>query len=267
MSGSSRKTSLRLLISGFSTVLLIFLAGCMMPQKESPKAATYEGPPTSIGQGSARSFVTLDADGKPSTIGIRLSKSALDGLPAEEPTDAIEWEYTLQLPPEAASSGYNHIGIDWNPHGHIPKGIYDKPHFDFHFYLIDDAARNKITAVGDDLAQAHKAPPAEFMPAGYVLPPGTEVPHMGAHAVDPKADEFTGKPFTKTFIYGYYGGKMIFLEPMVTKAFLETKPDALVTVAVPKKYSLHGYYPTQYGVKYDQAHGEYVISLANLVPH
>ena len=25
--------------------------------------------------------------------------------------------------------------LNWNPHGHIPPGIYDRPHFDVHFYM------------------------------------------------------------------------------------------------------------------------------------
>jgi hypothetical protein len=27
------------------------------------------------------------------------------------------------------------VGLNWNPHGHIPPGVYDLPHFDFHFYI------------------------------------------------------------------------------------------------------------------------------------
>ncbi len=264
MSDHGRSRS-RLLASLLITVLVTLTTGCSMFQKEHKKTGIYEGTPTPMGQGAARSFVVLDADGRPATIGILLPEAALAGLPAEDPVNSHGWEYILQLPPESAGMGYNHIGLDWNPHGHIPAGVYDKPHIDFHFYLIDTEARNKITAVGDDLARAHKAPPVEFMPSGYILPPGTEVPKMGAHAIDPTADEFTKKAFTKTLIYGFYDGSMIFVEPMITKAYLETKPDDLVPIAVPKQYLRHGYYPTQYAVKYDQAHSEYVISLTGLV--
>jgi hypothetical protein len=260
-----RRSKPRLLASLLITLLVTLVTGCTLSQKKDQEAGVYEGPLTPLGQGSARSFVALDADGRPATIGIRLSEAALTGLPAEDPVNSHGWEYLLQLPPESANIGYDHIGVDWNPHGHIPPGVYDKPHFDFHFYLIDIDARNKITAVGDDLNRAHKAPSVEFMPSGYILPPGTEVPKMGAHAIDPNADEFAKKSFTKTFIYGFYDGAMIFLEPMITKAYLESKPDDLVQVAVPKQYPAHGYYPTQYVVKYDQAHGEYLISLTGLV--
>ena len=75
-------------------------------------------------------------------------------------------------------------------------------------YTLDD---------GDDIATCRKAVPAAFAAAGYVYAPGTEVPMMGGHWVDPKAPELNGQVFTKTFLYGSYNGKMIHFEPMITK--------------------------------------------------
>jgi hypothetical protein len=218
-----------------------------------------------MGQGQARAFVTIDAAGRPAAIGITLAETALAGLPSEPPRGADGWEYVLRLPAEAASAGYNHIGIDWDPKGHLPAGVYDKPHFDFHFYLIGEDVRNAITAVGADLDRAHKLPPEGFMPAGYIMPPGTEVPRMGAHAVNPGADEFNRKPFLKTFIYGFYDGRMVFVEPMVTKAFLDAKQSSTSPITLPKAYSRPAYYPIQYSVKYDATRGEYTIALEGLV--
>jgi len=240
-------------------VAALLSSGCMMKQKQM-NAGTFEGPPTVVCQGEARTFITLD-DGKPVTLGILLSEAALNGLPA----DGHDVAYELELPREARGTGYTHVVVDWNPHGHVPPGVYDRPHFDFHFYTMTSEKRQTITAVGDDLARAHKAPPAEYMPAGYILPPGTEVPAMGAHAIDPKGYEFTKHDFTKTFIYGFYDGEMVFVEPMVTKAYLESKPNDQVAIAVPQKYPQCGYYPTSYGVVYDKGERAYEISLDGLV--
>src|SRR5512138_147636 len=88
----------------------------------------FTGESKAVGNGTAYSWVTLDAEGNPSAIGINLTKSALSGLPEDRVT-----EYILQLPKEASATAYNHIGLDWNPKGHEPQGIYDKPHFDVHF--------------------------------------------------------------------------------------------------------------------------------------
>jgi Domain of unknown function (DUF5602) len=260
----------KIIAKGLVTVLLavvatIALLGCAEFQKIGAKAGTYDGPSQAIGGSRAHAFVTLNTNGMPTAIGLRMSEAALVGLPAEPPRNADGWEYILSLPKEAANAGYNHIGIDWNPKGHIPPGIYDMPHFDFHFYLISQEQRGKITAVGEDLAKAHKSPAPEFMPVGYILPNGTEVPRMGAHAIDTTAPEFNKLPFTKTFIYGFYDGQMVFLEPMVTKAFLETKPNVTDPIRLPTTYSQHAYYPTHYCVKYNPAQREYVISLESLI--
>jgi hypothetical protein len=268
VSGTERIAISRRRIIGFlgaviAMMALAGVAGCA--GFKSSMAGTYEGPSKAMGEGSARAFVTLDAEGKPTVIGVRISETALSGLPAEPPRDADGWEYPLSLPKEAAMSGYNHIVIDWNPRGHIPIGVYDKPHFDFHFYLINSEKRQNITAKGEDLVRAHKAPAPEFMPEGYILPEGTEVARMGAHAIDPTAPEFNKLPFEKTFIYGFYDGQMIFLEPMMTRAFLETKPDTTDRIKQPKAYAIHAYYPTTYSVKYDPAQREYEITLGSLI--
>lgn len=248
-----------------ATTMMTSIQGCATASNPEPTAGTYDGPSRDMGGGRAHTFVTLDAGGRPTALGIRMSETALSGLPAEPPRDADGWEYVLPLPKEAALSGYQHVVIDWNPMGHPPPGVYDKPHFDFHFYLISPAQREKITAKGEDLARAHKAPAPGFMPEGYILPEGTEVPRMGAHAVNPASPEFNKLPFTKTFIYGFYDGSMAFLEPMVTKAFLETKPKVTDPIKLPKAYSRHAYYPTRYSVKYDGAQREYVIALEGLI--
>ena len=89
---------------------------------------------------------------------------------------------------------------------------------------------------------------------------------MGMHWNDPNAPERRGEPFTKTFIYGSYDGAFIFAEPMVAKAYLDTKPTAVVTpIQLPVQYSTRGYHPTGYSVGYDPASKEYRISLAGLV--
>lgn len=248
-----------------ATIMMTSILGCAGFRKPGSKAGTYDGPSQTIGGGSAHAFITLDVSGRPTAIGVRMSEAALVGLPAEPPRNADGWEYALSLPKEAAIAGYTHIGIDWNPKGHIPPGVYDAPHFDFHFYLISPEQREKITAVGEDLARSHRAPAPEYMPEGYILPEGTEVPRMGAHAIDPTAPEFNKLPFTKTFIYGFYDGQMVFLEPMVTKAFLETKPSVTDRIKLPKTYSQHAYYPTIYSIKYNAIQREYEISLESLI--
>ena len=132
----------KMIVTGLARVVLaavvtISLLGCAEFRKLASKAGTYDGPSKAIGEGRGHAFITLDANGGPTAIGVRMSEAALLGLPAEPPRNADGWEYVLSLPKEAAIAGYNHVVIDWNPKGHIPPGVYDAPHFDFHFYLIN----------------------------------------------------------------------------------------------------------------------------------
>lgn len=89
---------------------------------------------------------------------------------------------------------------------------------------------------------------------------------MGMHWNDPAAPERLGEPFTKTMIYGSYDGAFIFTEPMVTKAYLETKPAAVVTpMKLPAQFATHGYQATSYTIAYVAAMKEYRIGLTGLV--
>src|SRR5581483_4171355 len=209
-----------------------------------PPGGTYFAGSVAVGNGVGTVFVTLDNAAKPAALGVRLTAAALTNLPN---TDT---EYILALPPQAAGSGFDHVGLDWNPQGHPPPGVYDVPHFDVHFYQISQAQRNAITAVGADRDIALLAPPASAIPTDYV-PTTDPAPTQGTHWIDPTAPEFHGQPFTVTFIYGFYNGQMVFVEPMVTKAFLDSRASFTAAVKQPATYPRPGYYPTQYSVRYD----------------
>lgn len=227
-------------------------------------AQTILGDVVPFGDGTARSWVRVDDAGKPSAVGITLTEAALSGLPADV-TPGLIWmvEYVLALPTDVALP-FDHIGVNWNPKGHMPSEIYTVPHFDFHFYTISPAERSRITARGDDLDRIRKAPPEGQVPDGYIFAPGAEEPGMGGHWVDTGSHEFHGHDFTSTFIYGSYDGEVIFYEPMITKAFLETQPDVVLPLAVPRAYAEAGYYPTSYAIRYDTGRREYTVALEGM---
>jgi hypothetical protein len=232
------------------------------------KAGTYIGRITLMGNGTVRSWLKLNKSGHPESMGVTLSETALTGLAKTPPKGALKgmegMPYTLTLPKEAAATGFDHIGLDWNPHGHPPKGVYDKPHFDVHFYHSTQAELKKITATGTDLTRCNKRPAAKYLPAGYIMPPDTAVAQMGAHAIDAGTPELNGQPFTHTLVYGYYDGKVNFIEPMVTKEFLESKTNVTVAIKQPMVYQKRGYYPTSYSIRYDPIRQEHTISLNGL---
>jgi hypothetical protein len=241
----------------FSAMVFVMLVGLFLSVRAEAK--TVWGKTIELGKGTARSFVEMNVQGQPVSLGIVFTGHALVGLPTEpEPPETM-----LELPAQAAVPPFKYIAINWNPKGHEPK-MYELPHFDFHFYIIPDEERNKITT--DNTAQFAKAPPAQDMPADYMQAPGG-VPRMGAHWVDKTAPELQGKPFTATFIYGTYDGKIAFYEPMVAMAFLKSKPNFTATIKQPAAYEITGFYPTNYRINYDKKHGEYRIILEGLTKH
>src|SRR5690349_4235289 len=128
-----------------------------------------------IGGGAVQTYTVLGAAKDPATgrkpvveMGVELPRGTLFGLPGE---DAVE---ILDFPIQARDTIFSYMMLDWNAHGHEPAGIYDQPHFDFHFYaqdLDDVAAIRPGTCAGlncDDYAKAMKPLPAQFAPQGYI---------------------------------------------------------------------------------------------------
>lgn len=88
---------------------------------------------------------------------------------------------------------------------------------------------------------------------------------MGTHYIDTTAAEFHGQAFDKTFNYGFYRGDLFFLEPMITKAFFETKPNVTVDIKQPAAFKVSGkVYPKQYTVNYDSVRKEYSVELTTM---
>ena len=227
-------------------------------------ARTIVGEIRQLGNGTARSWLRVDANGNPVAIGVTFTEEALATVPKEPPPGKEGIAISLALPAEAASTPFKHVGLGWNPHGHEPAKIYDVAHLDFHFYMISEQERNAISIDGDGLARVLKAPAGEFVPQGYIQPPNAAVPKMGSPWINPLSQEFNGQPFSKTFLYGSHDGRLIFAEPMITRAFFEAKTDVTEAIKLPAQYQQRGYYPTRYSVHYDAATKEYTVSLEGM---
>jgi len=266
------KLTNRLALLGALLLIGLAMAGAVRAQGNkfistngtAPREKVAVGGTTRLGAGKIRSWAKTDG-GKLTAIGVTFDENALKDLPTEPPPGEEGTWHVLPVPAEAANSVFTHILVNWNPRGHEPSKIYDIGHFDFHFYLMPEKDREAITAKGDDTARSYKALPADEMPNGYVVAPNSAVPAMGAHLVDPRSHEFHGKSFTKTFLYGIYDGRIIFLEPMITRDYLATKPNVTEELVLPTKFAKSGRYPTKYTVKYDPETKEYTIALEGMV--
>src|SRR5262249_8786401 len=97
--------------------------------------------------------------------------------------------------------------------------------------------------------------PADFKDVDAV------VPAMGNHLIDLTGAEFNKQPFTRSWIYGVYDGKVIFYEEMVTRAHLLSKPNTCTPIKSPKAVATRGYYPTVSCIRHNPATGEHTISM------
>jgi hypothetical protein len=229
------------------------------------KSGLFKGAAKTIGHGTATPWVRLNDAGDPTSYGVTLSDGALEDLPTGDDNGEGHdhaLSLTLPMPAQAAGTNIDHISLDWNPSGHEPAVLYGAPHFDVHFYMISEAQQAAIPG-GVDMAPVD----AKYIAPDYWSPDPTSVPMMGRHWVDSTSHEFRGEAFDRTFIYGTSAGKMVFLEPMITLAYLKSKPsNATQTVKMPTAYPVSGkFYPSKYTVNYDPSTKETVVMMESLV--
>ena len=86
-------------------------------------------------------------------------------------------------------------------------------------------------------------------------------PAMGNHLIDVDGHEFHGMPFTMSWIYGVYGGRVTFYEQMIALDLLQSRPNVCAPIKATPSVAVAGYYPTQRCVHYDDASDAYVVSL------
>lgn len=260
--------------SGWMTLLLGGMGVALAATTALAEQEVHHGPAVALHDGSARTYLVIE-DGIPIEVGVALDRAFLAALPEDGapggvvmPTGHSAFEYVLEMP-AVNPTPFRHVFLDWVPAGHEPTGVYGHPHFDVHFYTTSVDERRTIDP-GDPefMTRAQRLPDPEFIPAGYIEPGLPPVPMMGVHLVDPASPELRPEdpePFTRTFIYGSWDGRLIFIEPMVTRAFLEQRVDVKIPVPVAEHYDPQGYYPGAYTVSWDEATGEHRIALTDLL--
>lgn len=273
----------------FATTISLFLFSCQKEELVSKKIQkldfesvansnktteyiTYYGQETHLGDGYVRSYVRMKKDNTPFDIGVEFSKTAIKTLPMEMDA-SMDHEnhthpYNLEIPYQAkAYFPYNHISIDWAMTGHGPTGVYDKPHFDIHFYMISEIQQSNIMndiMYSSSPGEAIAVTGPSIVPASYF--PGPFVEMMGTHWISRNAPElFSGAPFTSTFIYGTHNNEIAFIEPMVTLDMLISKKESHLSIEHPLTYADNEkYFPAQYGVYYNNKNQAYTVALENL---
>jgi hypothetical protein len=285
-----KESNLRKLALLFTTLAIM---GCSNNKQAGVSTGRSLGAHSSVGNGTVTSYAEFDKDGAPTAIGIVFQASALDSLPTV-PSDGhhcfdrnkdgkvdlqtecfAAHEWVIPLPNETARRSdipLKWVGLNWNPHGHIPPGVYDLPHFDVHFYIepIEKVFAVEPGPCGPEFVRCDQFNLAtKPLPSNYMHPDfknvGAVAPAMGNHLIDQTGPEFNGKKFTRTWIYGVYDGRVTFYEEMVTRDYLLSHPTACFPLKSPAAVGVRGYYPTQSCIRYRSQANEYTVSMEEFV--
>ncbi len=285
----------RLAVAVCFLTVLASVAGCAAPDRHAPAAPASRllGAQKALGKGSVASYAELNGKGEPHAIGIVFSPTALDGLPTDhaglrhcvdrnkdgkidQASECLHtYEYALPLPDAATKRDdipFKWVLLNWNPMGHIPPGIYDVPHFDVHFFMepVGNVFALQAGPCGPEFIRCDQFETGrQPLPPNYMHPDfrnvDAVVPAMGNHLVDLSGPEFQQKPFTRSWIFGVYGGKVTFYEEMVSRDYLLTRPQTCHEIKSPKAVATGGYYPTVSCLRHDPATGQTTVSMERFV--
>jgi len=271
----------------FLAVVVLAAAGCSS-ERAATSAGRMLGWQLKMGDGTVSSYAELESGDTPTSIGVVWSASALEGLPIDSDEHRCfgrdkdgakvadtkcqhTHEFVIPLPDAVARRTdipFKWVLLNWNPAGHIPPGVYNFPHFDVHFEMgpIADVFAIEPGPCGPEMVRCDQFKTARKpLPANYLAPDYVDVeavvPAMGNHLIDTTGPEFGKEPFTRSWIYGVYDGKVIFYEAMVTRAHMLSKPNGCTPIKAPKAVAAAGFYPTEYCVRHNATTGEYSVSM------
>jgi hypothetical protein len=240
-------------------VVVLILAACATHQQ----AVQVNGDCADAYQAHICSWATLQGKSVVE-VGVMLPVAAVENAPSEEqmvwpPVPAA----VLQLPESSQQqSGLTQFTMFWEAMGHPPTP-YLTPHFDFHFYTIPASERSSIDcsdvtkpaalAVGYALPDEPLPPPMVKL-TGVSTLVGVCVPQMGMHSLL-SAELQSQTTFRGSMVIGYYHGKPIFIEPMISRAMLLEKRS--FDLPIPVIPGMAGPYPRVFHGAYDAQQNAY----------
>ena len=150
--------------------------------EDNNKAGIFKGSETEVFDGKAWTWVQLNKQGIPQRVAVSINDDALNSVSSGDGSSPDGHQHdpniVLNFHPKAGVTLFKHAWLVWNPNGHPPVGVYTKPHFDIHFYMVPSEERVTFT----DPVKLNAAPPMEYLPANYI---GTVAqPARGKHWID-----------------------------------------------------------------------------------
>lgn len=263
----------------------------------------HEGESANVGDGTVTAYGTTNSTGTLTSLGVHLDGAAVTSFAQGGSHHDKHVAAHAHFPTETADGDaldhqFTFLGFHYNPKGHAPPDIYDIPHFDFHFYMVEEQVVEAISGgpLGDKpmpfIGKAAYVIPDAQRPPGYMFEKHRFlVKEMGEHLLDATAPEFNGTTFTHTYVYGIHNptinpanpdrteeitlegeavevpvyagdgqGRVHFVEPMLTTDFVRNGLTSAqaMGVATPARFPTAGAYPTTYGMEPDCQDGVHV---------
>jgi hypothetical protein len=217
---------------------------------------TLIGDATMVNGNLIVTWARVRKNGEIKKVGVTIPVALFDNQPTEPGSGPAGAIASLIFPEAVRDTTYfNHFELQSNPHGHVaPPGSVNPdrnrvPHFDFHFYAIDEELVRLIPAT---TAPPRPIPvPAALLPLGYIQP-GTSIAEMGRHS-SPLSAFLDPNPLSTVMIAGFTvpGDQMHFLEPMLSREFLLERDDFELLVPTPARFGRSMLYPTKFEAEYD----------------
>ncbi|NHN61573.1 MULTISPECIES: hypothetical protein [Halorussus] len=251
----------------------VLVTGTGSATSAATTTAFHEGESIAVGDGTVTAYATTTPKATVESLGVHVDGAAMDAF------DDEEVKAPLAFPAQTAAGNaldhhqFRFVRFEYLPEGHIPKGVYDVPHFDFHFFMLDESIVETI-----ERGPARYSIPEAQMPEDHIRPPLVDTDDDGepdAPLVESKRGEPITDPgfteyqedgeFTHTHLYGGYDpdgdgeGRLILFEPMLTTDFVDQLDTLLdVNMQIPTAYFTGDEYPTSYVIQPVSDGGIYV---------
>lgn len=233
-------------------------------------ATAVPGQIVSAFSGTLATWGNVDAAKAINGFGWNVPLASVNALIQTKFDTRVWMEVPKQVTDEMGITGF---AFDHLPAGHIPVGVYDVPHWEFHLIFQDFKEIQALDCSDPTL------PPPTIVPQPYnVLPPPDNCfPAMGIHAVNGAAPEFNGQKFVFSNLMVFYRGngslkekgtRVVSFEPKVTSQFLTTRKSFTIQLPQlpPQAIGREVKVPTTVTAEYDPTNDTFIFNAAGLVP-
>jgi len=213
------------------------------------------------GAGLVHSWAKLDSSKQATEFSFSIPLGIVNKLSAA----TVDVGYWIKVPDAIASrTVLQAFLLFYSAHGHVPVGVYDTKHFDFHFWLVPED-----TAKGID-CNDRTPPPAEMVPDSWLVapPPDNCLAQHGMPAINTQAPEYNGARFVTGLEITFYKATLVSWEPKLTFDTMQQRtPTVSYTFPLmkgdPNKTMPNKLYPGTMKGTYDAKNDAYIFTVGD----